>query len=112
MVEIVGKLVVPAAGTPVNVYSLLDPAAFPFKAFHAALFQALSSNTGRIGLGKHTMNLATGDDCAVVLAIPTANALPSFGVADQLSPAGVDLTAFWLDADVAGEGVLLTLLTT
>lgn len=115
--NIPGKITVTVAGTPVNVYDAVKAAnpadpALRFKAFHAVLFQALKTNTGAVFIGRDGMVKGTGVGVSAALAIPTANAIPSYGIANQLEPAGVDLTALYLDADVSGEGVLVTLLIT
>lgn len=115
MVVIPGKITVPVAGTPVQLYAAilaLDPTnpAYRFKAFHAVLFQAMDSNSGKIYIGSSAMVKATLVGVAQVLVVPSASYIPSFGMANQLSPEGVDLTALYLDAAVSGEGVLVSLL--
>lgn len=115
-VLIPGKVVVVAAGTPVNLYDAIRAAhptdkAYAFKAFHAVSFQAWKGNSGQVYIGGSDMVKATGVGVAAVLVIPTATYIPTIGMANQLNPAGVDLTALYLDADVAGEGVLVALLT-
>ena len=111
---ILGKITVAVAGTPVQLI-----ASTPFRAlntrfygYHAALLQALPTNTGLVYIGGVGMNKTTLAVVSNVLAIPSTSSIPSFGVANLLSPAGVDLSAFWLDAAVSGEGVLVTLLET
>jgi len=112
MIQIAGKILVPTPGIPVNLYGQLDPTAFRFKSYHAILLQALYTNTGRIYIGAQAMNKTTLAACAAVLAVPSAGSIPSFGVANTVAPAAVDLSALWIDADVASEGVLCTLLVT
>lgn len=111
-IQMMGRIVVPVAGTPVSVRTAVFATGERFQAFHAMLFQAMATNTGRVYIGKNTMVKATLADCAAVLAIPTANTIPSFGMSNPLSPAGVDISGLFIDADVNGEGVLLTILTT
>jgi hypothetical protein len=113
--NIPGRVVVSVAGTPISIYDTIKAAnptdtTFLFKTFHAVLFQALKANTGAVYIGKLGMVKATEAGVSACLAIPTANAIPSYGIANQLEPAGVDLSALYLDADVSGEGVLVTLL--
>jgi hypothetical protein len=112
MIQVLGKLAVPTAGTPVQLYSLLAAANFPFKAYHAIMLQANFNNTGKIYIGNAQMNKTTLVGCCAVLAIPTVAGAQSFGMALPLSPAGVDITALYLDADVNGESVLGSVLTT
>lgn len=118
MLQVLGPITVPVPGTPVRATSTIttdasgitnDPTRF---SCHAALFQARQANTGRVYIGTVNMIRATGVGVAAVLAIPTANAIPAFSVSLTLAPAGVDLSELYVDADVADEGVLLTLLVT
>ena len=118
MFQIIGPITVPAAGTPVRVTNSIatdahglnpDPARF---SCHAALFQARPSNTGKVYIGLATMSKSTLAGVAAVLAVPTANVIPSFSMALTLSPAGIDLSDLYLDADTNGEGILLSVLIT
>lgn len=118
MLQVLGPINVPVPGTPVRATSTIttdaggitnDPANF---SCHAALFQARKGNTGRTYIGTSNMVRATGVGVSAVLAIPTANTIPSFSMSLTIAPAGVDLSELYVDADVADEGVLLTLLVT
>lgn len=113
MIRPVGKITVPVAGTIRSVYDLaqpLDPDTFKFKAFQAVLLQALPTNTGKVYIGNASMVKATYVGVSGVLVIPSSSNIPSWGASHPLSPAGVDLTALYLDVDVSGEGVLLSVL--
>ena len=110
MIQVAGKLTVPVAGTPEQLFALLDQTRFRFKTFQSVLLQAIFSNTGKIYIGEEGMNKTTFENCAAVLVIPSASGIPSFGASNPVAPAGIDLTALYLDADVSGEGVLCTLL--
>ena len=112
MIQIVGRINVAVAGTPVQVTAGFAALSIRFTTCHAALFQALHDNTGRIYIGASNLNRTTRANCAAVLAVPSGAAIPSFGVSLPASPAGVDLAGLYLDADTSGEGVLLTLLIT
>lgn len=118
MIQVLGPVNVITPGTPVRVTAGVtidahgitnQPAKF---SCHAALFQARKANTGKVYIGLQTMNITTGVGVAAVLAIPTDNAIPAFSVSLTLAPAGIDLSSLYLDADVAGEGALLTILVT
>jgi len=112
MLQIAGPITVPVPGSPVSISAALpDPKTRTLKVY-AALFQALPANTGKIYIGKSTLNKTTLAGVAAVLSIPTANLIPSFGMSLTIAPAGVDLTDLYLDADIANEGVLLTTLVT
>lgn len=118
MIIIVGRINVTTAGTPVqitasSVYQAALTAAglsTAFKTVQAILIQAWQGNTGKIYVGKQTLNKTTGVDVGNILVAPSASSIPSFGAANQMSAAGVDVDALWLDADTNGEGVLVTLL--
>jgi hypothetical protein len=122
MVIILGKVSVPAPGTPVQLTATAEylsaiAAAFgasqvPFVTCQAVLFQAWKGNSDEVYIGKVGMNRTTGAGVAAVLGVPSAGSNPSFGAANQMSPAGIDLSAFYLDADIAAEGALVTLLVT
>lgn len=118
MLQVIGPLRVVTPGVPVRATSTItvdagglnnQPARF---ACHAALFQALAANTGKVYIGTVDMNKSTLAGVAAVLAVPTANAIPAFSIALTLAPAGVDLSELYVDADLTTEGVLLTLLIT
>jgi hypothetical protein len=115
MTYVVGLVPVPAAGTLVRLTSALptlikgqrvNPEAYTV---HAFLVQAMWNNTGRVFLGSAALVASTGVGLCWAGAIPTSNSIPAFSSALTLSPAGVDLSDFYLDAAVSGEGVLLTL---
>lgn len=119
-VIIVGKLSVAVAGTPQKV---TDFQAYKdalsevklsqqFLTVQAVLFQAWKANTGVVYIGKSSLNKTTGVGMAATLAAPTTTSIPSFGASNHLAPAGIDLSAFYLDADVSGEGPIMTLLYT
>lgn len=118
MLQVLGPITVPVPGVPARATSTIttdaggiqnDPTKF---SCHAALFQARPGNTGNVYIGTSNMVRATLVGVAAVLAIPTANSIPAFSIALTLAPAGVDLSELYVDADVADEGVLLTLLVT
>jgi hypothetical protein len=117
---IVGKLSVAAAGSPQRVtdfpaYKAALAAvqlSSQFLTVQAALFQAWVGNTGQVYLGGSALDKTTGANMAAVLAVPTATSIPSFGASNHLSPAGIDLSAIYLDVDTNGEGPLLTVLYT
>lgn len=117
-VIIVGKITVPVPGTPVQVtatpqyQAALQAAGISpvFKTVQAILFQAWKGNAGQTYIGTATMVKATGAGVSAVLVAPTATSLPTWGASNHLSPAGVDASALYLDADTANDGVLLSAL--
>ncbi len=119
MLQVLGPIAVSVPGVPVRLSATVATAdANGFAntphhfTCHAVLLQALPTNTGRVYIGTQAMNRSTLAGVAAVLAIPTDNSLPSFSIAHTLAPAGVDLAELYVDADVATEGVLATLLIT
>ena len=111
MIQALGKVTVVIPGTPVRVTAgQTDPA--KRLSVHALLVQALSANTGKIYIGDATLNKTTLVGVYAVLPIPTINTLPTFGATLTLAPAGIQIQDLYLDAEVGGEGVLVTVLIT
>lgn len=77
---------------------------------HAYLIQAWKNNKGDIYVGAENMDRTTGVGVKAVLAVPTANSIPSFSVVLNNCPNGLNLSAVWLDADQKNEGALVTAL--
>lgn len=112
MITVVGKIIVPAPGTPVQLSAGFAALGLTRTTVHAAMMQALKSNAGAVYIGTSVMNKGTLVGCAGVLAIPTTNSIPSMGISNTLIPAGVDMDVLYVDADNANEGLLLTVLVT
>jgi len=118
MVLVIGKISVPTPGTPIQVTAqavwgeALAEVGFStqFLTVQAILFQAWKANTGQVYLGKIGMNKGTGAKVMSVLVTPTTAGIPSVGASNHLSLAGIDVSAFYLDADVATDGVLVSAL--
>jgi hypothetical protein len=109
MIQALGKVTVPAAGTPVrSTANLTDPTRR--YAVHGVLIQALTGNTGKVYIGTTGLNKSTLANVFAVLAIPTTNQLPTFSAALTLAPNAITLDDLYLDADINGEGVLVTAL--
>lgn len=109
MLQPIGKILVPLNGTPVQVTSLQPRPADNYPC-HGVLIQALPSNSGKVYIGKSTLNKNTLADCFAVLAVPTTNQIPSFTAALTLAPNAINLTEIWIDVDVNGEGALVSVL--
>lgn len=103
------KFTVAVPGTPVRLTSTQANPAEKF-ACHGVLAQALPANTGKVYIGRSTMNRTTMTDIVATLAIPTDNTIPSFTAALTLSPNAVNLADLYVDADVGGEGVIVSVL--
>ena len=109
MVETLGKVTVPVPGTPVRL-TINRPVPTDRYACHAILVQAVFNNTGRVYVGTSAMNKATLANVHAQLAIPTANQIPSFSAALTIAPNAIQAQDIFLDADVAGEGAIVTAL--
>lgn len=109
MIEAVGKFTVAVPGTLVRATSqLTNPAAsYPV---HGVLFQVLPANVGRVYIGANNMSRVDRTGLFGVLAAPSGSLLPSFSVALTIAPNGIKLGDFYLDADTAGDGVIVTVL--
>lgn len=118
MLQVLGLLAVAAPGTPVRATTNItvdaqgvNNAAGQFKC-HAVLFQARPANTGKVYIGLSGLDKASLVGVSGVLAIPTANSIPSYSISLTLAPAGIELSDLFLDADNAGDGALITVLVT
>lgn len=111
MIQPLGKLLVPLAGVPTRVTA---NRASPTDRYtvHGVLFQALPTNTGRIYIGDSTLNRATFAGLFAMLAVPTANLLPTFSAALTLAPNAVRLDDMFIDADNNNDGVIVSVLVT
>lgn len=114
MIGTVGvPVVVAAAGTPVQVISFITPVPRgDHVSIHGVMFQVLPSNTGLVYVGRRGMNKATFAQLYAILPIPTDNFLPTFSAALTISPNGLALEEFWVDADVSSDGVIVSFLQT
>lgn len=111
MLQSIGRIVVPVAGTPVRVTSGQTDPAERF-ACHGVLIQARPGNAGRVYIGTATMNRVAETGLYAILAIPTANQLPTFSAALTLSPNAIQLQDLFIDVDVNNDGVLVSVLVT
>ena len=105
-----GKITVTSAGTLVRVtVNETDPAAAILA--HSCLFEQIPGNTGKIYVfERSTGSASTYVGCVAVLAIPTVNVLPSYSVSVLPVPAGISMNDFYIDAQVNGEGCLVSYL--
>lgn len=105
----IARITVAVPGTPVRATSTQAAPAEKFSC-HGVLIQAMPFNTGRVYIGRSTMNKTALTDLFAVLAIPTDNTIPSFTAALTLAPNSVNLSDLYIDADVAAEGALVSVL--
>ena len=106
-----GKTTVTTGGTPVllsvpaDVLKLIG-----FPAAHALLFQALSSNTGAVYIGKAGMDRTTLAHVLIKLPPPTTNQYPTFSMSITVAANAIALDDLYVDADVNGEGIMASIL--
>lgn len=99
-----GKVTVASAGTPVNV--LVNYASDPdFDKFHAnkVEIRALFSNATPVYVGYQGMNKTTLEN---VIAVLPPNAV--YALVEQNALNIINVSAFYVDADTSGDGVLVT----
>ena len=100
-----GKTVVPVAGVPVAV---AVPAIINPPTVHAFLVEVLAGNTGNVYVGTSDLVKSTLVGVLVVLPVPTANQLATFSVSITSAGNALALTDLYIDADVNGDGVLIS----
>ena len=103
MLKSLGKVTVATAGTPVKVTPAITRC-------HSILVEVLPTNTGKIYIGDSTMNKSTLVVVFAILAIPTTNILQSFSATLSYAPDAFDASKIFLDADVNGEGALVSII--
>lgn len=111
MQQSLGVIRVPLVGIPIRATSNL-PNPVERCAVHAVLFQVLPENSGRIYVGVAGMNRVTKDGVLGMLAVPTANVLPTFSMALTISPNAIHLHDIYIDADQNTDGVIVSVLVT
>lgn len=109
MLQPIATLRITAPGTLVRCTSTQANPAEKFPC-HAVLIQALPFNAGRVFIGWSTMNRVTLANVIAVLAIPTDNTIPSFTAALTLSPNAINLADLYIDAELAAEGAIVSVL--
>lgn len=108
MLQSYGKVVVSTAGTPVQATANQTNPITPVPA-NAVLIEAWPSNTGKIYIGVvSSMSKSTGVGVIGVLAVPTANFIPSFSATLAYSTGGLDVSQLWVDADNSSDSVIVS----
>lgn len=102
-----GKVTVVTAGTPVEVtINQTTPSAR--YAAHSFMVEALPANTGKIYVGFVGLNKGTLANVLAIIPVPTVNLIPSFSSTIAYAPGGFNLADIYIDADVNGEGALVS----
>lgn len=103
-----GRITVPTPGTAVQctINQSSPQARIPC---HAIMLQALPGNIGKVYIGLVGLNRNTGAQQLAYLAIPTSNTIPAYSATISYAPGGLNIADFYIDADIANDGVLVTL---
>ena len=102
-----GEVTVTVAGTPVRATNNLSDPTLRFPA-HAIAFQQVRANTGKIIIQDRQTPGANNLGRLFVLAVPTANSIPSVSAGVEYAPAAFNLSEVWIDADIGGEKCLVS----
>ena len=106
MLQTLGKVTVPSAGTPVQLSTKTLNA-------NSAYFQALSGNTGKMYVGLAGMIKTTLVNVLHVIVPPPASplTLDSWDVVG-ITIGPIDFSQLWIDADTSTQGLLISYLVT
>ena len=104
-----GKVVVPTPGTPVRA-TAANTTPSKHVACHGIMFQVLPTNAGKVYIGRANMDKTAYTGLFAILVAPSASQLPNFSAAITQAPNALGVEEFYIDADVAGEGVIVTIL--
>jgi len=112
MIFSLGTVIVASAGIPVRATSNQTDSTKRFPA-NSVLIEALSTNSGDIYVGVAGMNagfiwVAGLNGIVAVIPPPTASVYGSFSASDQRALVGLNLADLWIDAEVDGEGVVIS----
>jgi hypothetical protein len=73
------------------------------------MVEALSTNTGKIYIGKsNPVDRTNLTNVIAIIPPPTANIFPSFSATVTYSVASFNMAEVWIDAETSGEGVLIS----
>jgi hypothetical protein len=106
-----GPLTVPTPGVPVPFSSILPSAPSTFDVnnnVHACIMEAISSNAAKVYIGMAGMNKTTLANVLMVLPVPTVNLIPTFSISVTQGANALDLADLYLDADNAGNGIIVS----
>jgi len=72
------------------------------------MVEAKFNNGGKIYIGTASFSKTTGVGLLAVLAIPTANMIPTFSATISFMPNGLNLADYWIDSESGSDGALLS----
>jgi hypothetical protein len=103
-----GKVTVTTAGTLVRATNNEATPTLRYPC-QSLLFEQWPGNTGNIYIcDRSDANKTTGVGVLAILLKPTTTGLPSAGCGIPTAPTPFNAADFWIDADVNGEGVLIS----
>lgn len=102
-----GKVAVVSPGTPVQA-TINNSSPSARVAAYSIMFQALPGNSGKVYVGLSGLNKSTLTQCVAIIAVPTTNSIPAFTVTLTYAPGGLNVTDFYVDADNAQDGALIS----
>ena len=97
-----GKVVVPVAGTPVQIAASAAPV-------RSLRFSVIAGNTGRVFLGCKGLNSSTGAGLMKEFAANPTGGIDDVFTLPALERETYNPTDFWIDAAVSGEGLIVSL---
>lgn len=107
-VHSLGSVTVSSPGTPVRATVNETDAAERVPA-QSLLFEALSGNVGAVYVGGPDLDRTTLAGVYAVLPPPSTNVYPSFSVTKPDAPGAFSANRFYVDADNADDGVLISI---
>lgn len=111
MITAYAKITVAVAGTPERI-TKNETSPGDSHGCHGVLVQALPTNTGIIFIGNRLMNKSAYTGILAFLPVPTTNTIPSWSAALTMAPGAIQLRDLYIDAAVAGDGVIVSILVT
>lgn len=108
-----GKVTVSSPGNPVQA-TINQPRPADRYPVNGYMCQSLPTNTGLVYIGLKNMNKATLVGVLGILPVPTPNAmsvplvLPTFSASAGAVPVVDDMTFIYVDADIAGNGCIIS----
>ncbi len=75
---------------------------------NSLFFQVLPGNVGKVYVGVRGMNVALRTGIIGILMPPTSNSLPEIDWDNTSQPNPFDLTSYYVDVDIVGDGVRIT----
>lgn len=103
-----GKVTVVTPGTPVQATVNQSSPNTRIPAY-SIMFQALPGNVGSVYVGLIGLNKSTLAQVVAIIAVPTTNSSPAFTVTITYAPGGLNVADFYIDANNAQDGVLVSL---